>query len=424
MFSSNNIITAIEIGTSKIVVLVGSANEDGVTVIGRGEAESAGCVLKSEITEMQAAYELLNDALVQAEQSSGKRMADSDIFVLALSACGIGSFQGNGTVFIKHPDQCITDADVEEAIKNAQIIPLPRGQEQIVSFDSYFLIDGVRRVRMPRGQIGAKLEAFMHIVYGDANRIGNFSALLHDVGLGENITRISAGLADAIGVLTEEEKTDGVLLVNIGSGTTDYVVVYDMGVRASGSLTIGFDHVANDLALGLGLPTSRCREMLADGTISRYFTESAGVVEVKNANGSVTHIPISSFEKIIDLRLQELFELIKERVSPDNILRSLGCGGVLTGGGALFGRTAQNFRETFNFPVRIGVPLQGGGAMTDLGSPRYSTVWGALNYGNMVLQQEAAKAPGGIISNCSRNFGKFFDGIWNTFANLKRSMKV
>ncbi len=424
MFANDNIITAIEIGTSKIVVLVGQGDEDGVNIIGRGEAESAGCVLKGEISEMQQAYELLNEALVRADESSGKRMADSGIFVLAITACGISSFQGTGTVFIKNPEQRITEEDVNDAVDNAQNTPLPQGQVSINSFDSYYLIDGVRRVRNPVDQIGAKLEAFEHVIHGNANRIENFRSLLRDAGLGENITLVHSGIADAYSVLTEEEKDNGVLLVDMGSGTTEYVVIYNMGVMASGSLTIGFDHVANDLALGLGLPMSRCREMLSDGTLAEYFRESAGVVEVKNANGSVTRIPISSFEKIVDLRLGEIFELIRDRVSPNGLLRTLGCGGVITGGGAMFDRTSQVFRETFNFPVRVGAPIHGSGATTDMNNPRYSTICGALAYGNLCLNIEMTRNAPGVMGSISRTFSRAVDGLWRSLANLKHSMKV
>jgi len=195
-------------------------------------------------------------------------------------------------------------------------------------------------------------------------------------------------------------------------------------VLASGCFTIGFEHLANDLSIGLKLPMSMCRKMLTDGTLAHYFREGAGVIEVRNANGSASRIPVASFEKIVDLRLRELFELIRERVSPNDLLRNIGCGGVITGGGALFDRTSDIFHEVFNFPVRVGAPYQPGGALTGLDNPRYSTAWGALKYGDECMSVAEARERTGVIGWMARGAGRAVNSLWDAIVNIKKSVKV
>ncbi|MPN59418.1 Cell division protein FtsA [bioreactor metagenome] len=145
---------------------------------------------------------------------------------------------------------------------------------------------------------------------------------------------------------------------------------------------------------------------------------------MKNANGTITRIPVASFERIVDLRLRELFELIKERVSPNDLLRNIGCGGVLTGGGALFERSSDIFQEVFNFPVRVGCPYEAGGALTDLENPRYSSIWGALKYGEECLLVAEAREKHTLWSAVPRTLGRVVDRAWGAVTNIRKSVKV
>ncbi len=424
MFNDRHIITAIEIGTSKVTVLIGRAEADTLSVIGRGEADAAGAMFKGEITDMEQVFERLNEALDQADRSSGRELAQSEETVLVLTACDISSYPGVGTVFIKNEDQRVSDENIAEAIDNAQVISLPPDRALINCFDSFFMLDGVRRVRNPLEQVANKLEAHVQVIHGNANRIENFRSLLRDAGLAENVKPIFCAMADVYGILTEDEQKNGVVMVDIGAGTTEYAMLHNLGVLATGSLTVGFDHLANDLSIGLKLPITMCRKMLVDGTLERHFKAGSGIVEVKNANGSTSRIPVASFERIVDLRMRELFELVKSRLPADDLFHKIGCGGVLTGGGALFERSSDIYREVFNFPVRVGAPYQPGGALTNLDNPRYSAVWGALKYGNEVIAIAEAQNRRGVLGSLSRGFGRMVDRMWSAVTNIKKSVKV
>ncbi|QSH40900.1 cell division protein FtsA [Lentisphaerota bacterium ZTH] len=424
MFQQRDIITAVEIGTSKLHVLVGQIdNDSSVTVIGSGEVPAANAVVKGEIADMDRALELLISAIEEADNSCNREINNSKIIFFNVTGAGISSFQGVGNVFIQNEGLKINDEDVREAVENAQTKPLPLEQSVINTFDSYFMLDGGRRVSNPIDHVAHKLEAYIHVIHGDTNRIENFRSLLRDAGFDHEIQPVFSGMASVFGILTDEEKESGILLLDIGAGTTEYVAVFNMGVLDSGVIPIGFEHLANDLSLGLDLHISVCRKLLSDGTLADHITQRKGFVEIKSTSGSTRKIPLNSFERIIDLRLQETFKIINRNIHEKGIFRSLGAGGVLTGGAALFPRTAEIFKEVFQFPVRIGRPYDAKGAVTGLENPRYSTVWGMLKYGELFTRQLNANRKRGVFGSMIDNFDSMAGWLWKGVSDLKNSIK-
>ncbi|WP_176013415.1 cell division protein FtsA [Victivallis sp. Marseille-Q1083] len=427
MLKRRDIITAVEIGTSKICVLIGASRPDEpLTIIGRGEASGGNSVVKGEIVDMDLALEKLTEALEAADASAGREINNSRIIAMSVTGCNINSYQGVGTVFINAEDQRVSQAAIGEAIKNAQVKPLPLEQTKINTFDAFYLLDGIRRARNPENQVAHKLEAYLHVIHGDTNRIENFRSLMRDAGFEADVKIVFSAIADVYGILTDEEKENGVLLVNMGAGTTEYAVVFNMGVLASGVLPVGMEHVVNDLSLGLNLTINQCRKILQDGSLQRSVERRQGVLEMKNAEGALRRIPLSSFERIIDLRLREVFEIIKRRVGEEGILRNLASGGVLTGGAALFDRTFELFHTVFEFPVRIGRPYDASGALTDLENPRYSTVWGVLKFGEECNQIYSAMRPRGMFGRLAEAVGeagevgdRMLRGVGELFKSIK-----
>ncbi len=425
MFHQKNIVTAVELGTSKICVLVGEAlPEGGISVIGRGEASSENAICKGEISDMSAALDILMRVIDEADESSGRQVNNSSLIAVAVTGASINSYQGIGTVFVKSENHRVSDDDIDEALQNAQVKPLPFDQTIINTFDSYFMLDGCRRVRNPSDQVADKFEAFIHVIHGDTNRVENFKSILRDAGFDEEIIPAFSGIASAYGILTEEEKENGVLLVDMGAGTTEFIVIYNMGVLFSGVLPVGFDHVANDLSIGLDLHISTCRKMLKDGSIMQHIHDRKGFVELKTVTGNDRKVPLSSIEKIIDLRLREIFQIIHRKIKDHGIINNLGSGGVLSGGAALFPRTSEIFKEVFEFPVRIGQPFDASGAVTGIENPRYSTIWGVLKFGEELSRILTTKEKRGVFSRMLINpidnvAGRFWQGV----SNLKKSIK-
>ena len=228
--------------------------------------------------------------------------------------------------------------------------------------------------------IAHKLEVCIHAVHGKTNQIENFYSLLRDAGFDDDPAPVFSGIASAYGVLTDEEKENGALLLDMGAGTCEYLAIFNMGILASGVLPVGFEHLANDLSLGLDLHISDCRKLLQEGTIVEHIQQRKAFVETPTGPGGVRKIPLTSFEKIIDLRLRETFQIIHAKLVAQNILQNLGSGGIITGGGALLPRSSELFREVFHLPVRVGQPFASNGAATGIENPRYATVWGTLKF--------------------------------------------
>ncbi len=396
MFRSRNFITAIEIGTSKVCVLVGESDSEGnIQIKGHGEGSINGHVSKGEITEFSKVQELLSNAIDAADADSGNNIADCDNIFVTVTASDINSFQGIGTVFISGPDRRITEENIDEAVKTAQVKPLPRGHVAINSFDSYYQIDGSRKIKNPLDQVADKLEAYIHVIHGDENRIENFLSVVRDVGFDENVIPVFSGVASAFGTLTEDEKENGVLLLEMGAGTTEYLAIYNYGILLSGVIPVGLDHVANDLSVGLDMHISSSRRLLNSGEYYRLKQSGKATLEIKSQSGALRRIPINSIEKIVDLRLRELFQIINNRVRKEDIL--LNTGGVLSGGAALVPQALDVFKSVFEIPVRAGKPLDLTGALTGLDSPRYNTVWGLLRYGDYMTRAGNNKSNKGLF---------------------------
>ncbi|MFA7185340.1 MAG: hypothetical protein WC082_10620, partial [Victivallales bacterium] len=210
MFQQHNIITAVEIGTSKICVLIGETSSDEkLAVIGFGECPSKNSVVKGEIVDMDIALQQLSLAISQADESSNRSLNASSIIALTVTGSSILSYQGSGTVFIHNEEHRVGEEEIAAAVKNAQSNNIPYDRTLINSFDSYFLLDSHKRVRNPIDMAAHKLEVCVHAVHGKTNQIENFYSLLRDAGFDDDPVPVFSGIASAYGVLTEEEKENG-----------------------------------------------------------------------------------------------------------------------------------------------------------------------------------------------------------------------
>ena len=322
MFNNREIVTAVDLGSSKICVLVGEALPDGkVKVIGQGCVPSEGSIVKGEIYNMDKAFELLGSALEEADRSSDRELGNSRLVIVPVTGCGIESMQGVGTATIRSEQRVVTEKERAEAVENAKDQHVSAGREIINISESCFAIDG-RPVCNPLLQSGRRLDAYVHLVHGVTTRLENFRTIVRESGFEDSmIYPVFAPLATDYGILSEEERGSGALLVDIGAGTTEYDVECNSGVRASGVLQVGFDHVCNDLAVGLDLNIGVCRKLVEDGSLSRAIREHRDCLEFPGSSvGTPRRIPLNSFETIIDLRLRETFEIIKQILNEKNAL--------------------------------------------------------------------------------------------------------
>ena len=413
MFHTRNIISAIEIGTSKFCVLVGEIDDNGrLDVIGRGEAPSAASVVKGEIVDVERAYEQLSKALEEADRASERALGASRLVMVLVTGCGIALQRGVGMVQIRNADRIVTEKELEEAKDNARVLNLSAERRIINTCDSYFMVDG-RRVSNPLRHHGSKLEAHIHIVHGISARVENFCKLVRDSGLEDaDIDVVFSPIAAEYGVLSERERDEGVLLVDLGAGCTEYVMEYDNGLCAAGVLQVGMEHVANDLSIGLGLSIDQCRKLLVSNELARDGGGGAAELRLRGVTGAERLIPLSSFDAVIDCRLREIFTIIRRQLEQAGSPCTLAVGGVMTGGGALFPRARELFGEVFDLSCQVAHPRDAEGAITDLASPRYSAVWGALKLAADYLESEGGPGGGGgLFASLGHNANAFWRGL-------------
>src|SRR5512142_1321520 len=260
MFDTSSIIVGLEIGTSKVCAVVGELGADGsVNVVGLGQARSRG-VRKGEIADSQMAEEDVRQAIVEAEQ-----MADVEIRSVYLGVTGghLRGFNNRGVHPVVSADREISEEDVQDVIKNAKAINLPAENHVIHAIRQHFLVDGQDGIANPVGMLGARVEVDVHVVHGVVNRLQNAIRTVKGLQL-EVDDIVFNGLASSLALLTNEQKELGSLVIDVGGGTTNYVVYANGIIKHTGVLAVGGDHLSNDLAYGLKISLSRAEQLKVD----------------------------------------------------------------------------------------------------------------------------------------------------------------
>ena len=413
-----NLITCLEFGTHSIRALHGTCDKAGnPVVLGVGQAPADGSVCKGEIIQPRQAAAALERALSDADKSAGIVYERRCVHCI-VNGPGIVSRQGEGQVFIYADDHKIHQQHIVEAVNKAQNLVLPPDQVFLGSFDSYFLLDSCTRVSDPEGMTASRLDAFLHIFSMSGKQMETIHAILREQGFEDRIELVFSPVAAAYGVLQEREKEDGVLLIDMGAGVTSYIVVRRDGILASGALPVGTDNIANDLSIGLDLGIDQCRKMLMDPKLSRKIRSGEPYIETGGpVSGTKRKIPVGSYERIIDLRLQEIFSILRERLDPRTCTPQLETGIVFCGGGSMIPAARKNLEEIMRMQVRHGLPVGFSGAMTELENPvRNAALLGLLKYA--AAASPARESSGIRIGDTLEDIGE------NIFRKMKDLTKV
>ncbi|MGD0350407.1 MAG: cell division protein FtsA [Verrucomicrobiota bacterium] len=392
MFDNSNIIVGLEIGTSKICAVVGEQNADpakaGLNIIGLGQARSRG-VRKGELVDAQQAEEDVRNAIVEAEQ-----MADVEIRSVYLGVTGghIRGFNNRGMHPVVSADREITDDDVQDVVKNAKAINLPTENSVIHAIRQHFFVDGQDGVTNPVGMLGSRLEVDMHVVHGNTNRLQNAIRLVKGMQL-EVDEIVFNGLASSLALLTNEQKELGALVVDIGGGTTDYVVYTDGVIKHTGVLAIGGDHISNDLAYGLKVPLSRAEKLkLEHGSALVDDAAKGQTVTLTNDLGlPLKTINIEHLRRIMALRLEEIFQLVAQDLDQLGLLDYLRAGVFLCGGGARVPHIAELAEPILQMPVSLGQTNSVSGLKSALGQPEFVTGIGLVRFGSFKTRKREGR---------------------------------
>lgn len=389
MFDSSSIIVGLEIGTSKVCAVVGELNEEGaLNIVGLGQARSRG-VRKGEIVDARAVEEDVRHAIVEAEQ-----MADVEIRSVYLGVTGghIRGFNNRGVHPVVSADREISDEDVQDVVKNAKAINLPADNNVLHAIRQHFLVDGHEGVTDPVGMLGARLEVDVHVVHGHLNRLQNAIRVVKGMQV-EVDEVVFNGLASSLAVLSPAQKELGALVIDIGGGTTDYVVYSGGVIKHTGVLAVGGDHVSNDLAFGLKVPLGRAEQLkIENGSALMDDTVKGRTMNITSELGlPLNTVNLEHLHRIMALRLEEMFQLIAQDLEQAGLLEYLRAGVFLCGGGARVPGLAQLASQVLGLPVCIGKTTSVNGLKSTLDQPEFATPIGLVKFGSFKLRKRDAR---------------------------------
>lgn len=391
-----NLIVGLDIGTSKVVALVAEVLPDGRhEIIGLGQHESKG-LKKGVVVNIEATVESIQRALEEAEL-----MADCKIRNVYTGIAGshIRSFNSRGMVAIK--DKEVTAADVSRVIETARAVNIPNDQQFLHTVSQEFIVDSQEDVREPIGMSGIRLEVKVHIVTGAVSAVQNIVKCVRRCGL-EVSDLMLQPMASADAVLTTDEKELGVVLIDIGGGTTDIAVFTEGAIRHTAVIPIAGDQITNDIAMALRTPTLEAEEIKRRyGIAKQVLVDPSETIEVPGlGDRGPRTLSRQMLAAVIEPRVEELFALALQVVRESEYEEVLSSGVVLTGGSALMPGMAELAEDVFLKPARVGLPGYHGQLADMVRSPRYSTAHGLLHEarkqylrGTVVTQQQgSAKA--------------------------------
>jgi len=375
--NKDQLIVGLEIGTSKICAVVGEARSDGtVRILGVGHAPSRG-VRKGEIVDFETAGKCIREALVDAEEKSDVLIAD---VYLAVTGAHIESFNSRGAINLPEERGEICAEDFEEVQASAREVSIPSQNSFLHSILQHYYLDGQAGVLNPVGLLGNKLEADFHIIHGATKRIQNSIRCVKEVGP-EVREVVFSPLASAQVVLDENQKNLGALVVDMGGGTTDFVVYVDGALKQSGSLPIGGDHMTNDISLGLRIPMGRAEALkVAEGSVLLGQSPSGEAIALKDETGFAgKEIEREMLNAIVHCRARETLELLKRQID-ESYLPYLGAGLMFTGGCSQLDGIDQLAEEIFGMPVHLTHARAVSGLTSAFEDPIYSTAIGLIKY--------------------------------------------
>lgn len=379
------LLAGLDIGTSKTNALIAELRGDySIDIVGVGSAPSRG-IKRGVIIDLEQAADAVSESVSKAERMAGVQI---DSAVVAINGSHISSFNSQGVIAISkdHPD--ITEDDISKVIEAAQAGVIAPDRELIHILPREFILDGQKGILDPLGMAGSRLEGKVHIVTGSSTAIQNLFKCMEITEI-EVDELIFGNLACGNAILNKTEKELGVLLIDMGAGSSDVSIFINDNIAYSSILPLGGIQVTNDLAIGLKTTIEEAERLkIKYGNVLENYISPDEVIEVtKGDKLAKEKIPKKLLVDIIEPRIHEIFSIIKEELERSNCLNNITQGVVITGGCALLPGITDLAGKIFKMNVRIGKPDYQG-ALSDLvNDPRLSTEIGLLDY---ALKQEAA----------------------------------
>ena len=370
-------IVGLDIGTYKIVVVVATINaEDQLEIIGFGSAASKG-LRRGVVVNIEATVTAIQAALAEAELMANCKI--SKVWT-GIAGSHIKSFNSHGMVAIR--DREVSALDVENVLRTARAVSIPADQQVLHTLTQEYIIDDQGDVKEPIGMSGVRLEVKVHMVTGAVSAAENIIKCVRRCGL-EVEELVLQPIASAISVLDEDERELGVVMVDIGGGTTDVAVYAGGAIRHTAVIPIAGDQITNDIAMALRTPTKDAEELKQQhGCALRQLADSSIAIEVPGVGDrSPRQSSRQTLANVIEPRVEELFTLVQNELSRSGFADGLSSGVVLTGGSASMPGMVELGEEVFHMPVRVGTPSYRGGLEEFMRHPRFATAIGLVQTG-------------------------------------------
>ena len=374
---NSNVVVGLDIGTSKVVCLVGAYSEnEKLNVSALGSYPSSG-LKKGVVVNIDATTDAIKKAVEQAQ-----KMIEEPIKSVFVGIAGnhIKSLNSHGAVGIK--DKEVKPADIDRVIDSAQAVSIPSDQKVLHVLPQEFIIDDQDGIKDPLGMSGVRLESKVHLVTCSNSAILNIEKCVKNCGLKVN-KYVLEQLASSYSILSDDEKELGVCLVDIGGGTTDIAIFNSGSIVFTGVIPIAGDQVTSDIAQALRTPTSQAEDIKQKhGCSVAEFTKDDETIEVMGVGGRPPReLSRRSLAEIVEPRYVELFELVKAEISRNGFENDIPAGIVLTGGTSKMEGVVELAESIFQTSVRLGIPNDFSGMENILQNPIYATSIGLVEHG-------------------------------------------
>lgn len=382
MPKNDQVLVGLDIGTSKIACVVAESSPDGrVDVIGIGTHPSRG-LRKGVVVNIESTVESIRLAVEEAELMSG---VDIQSVFVGIAGSHIRGYNSHGVVASKGSE--VMREDVERVIDAAKAMNIPADQKILHILPQEYIIDNQDGIREPIGMSGVRLEAKVHIVTGAVSSAQNIVKCCNRCDLDVS-DMVLEQIASSEAVLMQDEKDIGVVLVDMGGGTTDIAIFLNGAIRHTAVIPIGGDHLTNDLVIGLRTSAREADQLKRKyGACLTSLVSPEDQIEIPSVGGRAPRpMPRQVMAQILEPRVEEIFEMIKNELQRSGYQELVAAGIVLTGGSSLLDGMIELAEDIFDMPVRMGRPQGIGGLADVVSSPIYATGVGLILYGQRYRQ--------------------------------------
>lgn len=415
--NNNDIIVGIDVGSSNVrsVIAQQIRGEESLRVIGVGSVSSVG-MRRGVIIDVDDVAKSISDSVEEAERMSGVSVKSA---ILNIGGCDIGFQNSKGVVAIGRADGEVAEDDINRVIAEAQIISLPMNKEVVHVIAKKYRLDDQDNIKDPLGMKGVRLEVDALVIESSSVHVKNIGKCIYQTNI-EIDDLVLEPLASAKSILTKKQKELGVVLVDIGGGTTSLAVYEEGDLVHTAILPIGAGHVTNDIAIGLRTSIEVAEKIKLEygSALTQDISKKEGIDLAQIDSKEEGVVSRHHVAEIIEARLEEIFSLVQKELKQIGKAGLLPAGAVLVGGGAKMTNISELAKDILGLPVQIGFPVGFGGMLDKVDDPSFATVSGLILWGK---QQTTSQTSGGLFG--SKTMDVFSQGTGETMTKIQGLFK-